>query len=231
MFCNIHLLHPISENIPPEHLLILKSYIFMDKKTKILAIGDIHGDTGLVKRLAKKAKDENVDLIILAGDLTFMDNSTKNLIGPFIEAGKEVLIIPGNHESKETIDFLAEKYPNTKSIHGYSLRRGNLGIFGSGTIDWGIDSGETRKLFKDLERGHEKIKDANKKIMVTHMHHRGGKAEFSGFLGSSGVKKAIKEFHPDILISAHIHEAGGIEEQIGDTKIINVSRKPKIFEI
>src|SRR3989339_846036 len=202
MFCNIHLLHPISENIPPEHLLILKSYIFMNKKTKILAIGDIHGDTGLVKRLAKKAKDENVDLII-----------------------------PGNHESKETIDFLAEKYPNTKSIHGYSLRRGNLGIFGSGTIDWGIDSGETRKLFKDLERGHEKIKDANKKIMVTHMHHRGGKAEFSGFLGSSGVKKAIKEFHPDILISAHIHEAGGIEEQIGETKIINVSRRPKIFEI
>jgi hypothetical protein len=30
----------------------------MDKKTKILAIGDIHGDTGLVRRLAEKAVKE-----------------------------------------------------------------------------------------------------------------------------------------------------------------------------
>ena len=32
----------------------------MIKKTKILAIGDIHGDTGLVKKLAEKAKKENI---------------------------------------------------------------------------------------------------------------------------------------------------------------------------
>ena len=50
----------------------------MKKKSKILAIGDLHGDTGLVKKLAKKAKDENVDLVILTGDLTFAEQSTKN---------------------------------------------------------------------------------------------------------------------------------------------------------
>ena len=49
------------------------------KKTKILAIGDIHGDTGLVKKLAAKAKEENVDVIILAGDLTMAEQSIKNL--------------------------------------------------------------------------------------------------------------------------------------------------------
>ena len=43
------------------------------KKIKILAVGDIHGDVGLVKKLAKKARDENVDLVILAGDLTFAE--------------------------------------------------------------------------------------------------------------------------------------------------------------
>ena len=67
--------------------------------------------------------------------------------------------------------------------------------------------------------------------MVTHMHPKGSKAEFSGFEGSRAIKKAIDEFHPDILISAHIHEASGIEEKIGKTKVINVSRKAKIFEI
>ncbi|GAG10313.1 unnamed protein product, partial [marine sediment metagenome] len=68
-------------------------------------------------------------------------------------------------------------------------------------------------------------------FMVTHMHPKGSKAEFSGFEGSRGIKKAIKEFKPDIAICSHIHEAAGIEEKIGKTKVINVSRKAKVFEV
>jgi hypothetical protein len=202
----------------------------MVKKTKILAIGDIHGDTGLVKKLAEKAKKEEIDVIILAGDLTFLEQSVKNLIGPFIKAKKQVLLIPGNHESNATINFLAEMYPNTKNIHGYSIKKGDLGIFGAGGGNV-INITTEKEIFKALKQGHEKIKDSKKKIMVTHMHPKGSKAEFSGFEGSKAVRKAIEEFKPDILISAHIHEASGIEEKIEGTKVINVSRKAKIFEI
>jgi hypothetical protein len=203
----------------------------MEKKTKILAVGDIHGDTGLVKRLAEKAKKENVDLVILAGDLTFAESSVKNLIGPFIKAKKQVLLIPGNHESMATIDFLAEMYPNTKNIHGYSFIKNDLGIFGAGAGDIGINQINDSEIFNILKKGHENVKNLNKKIMVTHMHARGSKAEFSGFPGSNAVRKAIKEFKPDVLINAHIHEAAGIEEKIGKTRVINVSRREKIFEI
>ena len=203
----------------------------MAKKTKILAVGDIHGDTGLVKRLAEKAKKENVDLVILAGDLTFAEQSTKNLIGPFIKAKKQVLIIPGNHESIATVDFLAEMYPNTKNIHGYSFRKDDLGIFGAGTADMGINQIKDSEIFSLLKKGHENVKDLDKKIMVTHMHPKGSKQEFSGWPGSQAVRKAIKDFQPDILITAHIHEASGMEEQMGKTRVINVSRKEKIFEI
>lgn len=203
----------------------------MKKKTKILAVGDIHGDTGLVKRLAEKAVKENIDLVILAGDLTFAEDSTKDLIGPFIKAKKQVLIIPGNHESMATIDFLAEMYPNTKNIHGYSFIKDDLGIFGAGAGDIGINQIKDSEIFSLLKKGHENIKDLDKKIMVTHMHAKGTKAEFSGFPGSSAVRRAVKEFKPDILINAHIHEAAGMEEDMGKTRVINVSRKEKIFEI
>jgi Icc-related predicted phosphoesterase len=203
----------------------------MTKKTKILAVGDIHGDTGLVKKLAEKAKKENVDLIILAGDLTFAEQSTKNIIGPFIKAKKQVLIIPGNHESIATTDFLAEMYPNTKNIHGYSFRKENLGVFGAGAADIGINQIKDSEIFNLLKKGHESIKDLDKKIMVTHMHPKGSKSEFSGWPGSKSITKAIKEFKPDIAIFSHIHEAGGMEEHIGKTRMINVSRKEKIFEI
>jgi len=199
-------------------------------KTKILAIGDIHGDTGLVKKLAQRAKKENVDLVILAGDMTFVESSMDNLIGPFIKAKKQVLLIPGNHESFATADFLTQMYPGTKNIHGYSFKKNNLGIFGAGGGNV-INVTPDKEIFNALQKGHKNLIDVGKKIMVTHMHHRGSKSEFSGWPGSKAVKKAIKEFQPDILISAHIHEAGGLQEKIGKTKVINVSRKAKVFEI
>ena len=201
------------------------------KKTKILAVGDIHGDTGLVKRLAERAEKENVDLVILAGDLTLANLSTENLIGPFAKAKKQVLIIPGNHEDASTIDFLTNAYENTKNLHGYYFKRQNLGIFGAGGANFGINQTKESEIFELLRRSHEGIKNSDKKIMVTHMHPRGSKAEIIGFEGSKAIRKAIEKFHPDILITAHIHEAGGLQEKIGKTRVINVSRKPTIFEI
>jgi len=200
-------------------------------KTKILAVGDIHGDTGLVKKLAEKAKKEHVDLVILAGDLTMAEQSTDNIIGPFIKEGKQVLLIPGNHESVATIDFLSRAYPNTKNIHGYGLKKNNIGIFGAGTANMGIHQIGDENIFKMLKKGHREVKDTEKKVMVTHIHPKGSKAEMFGFKGSRAVREAIEKFKPDISITAHTHEAGGMEETIGSTRVINVSKKAKIFEI
>ena len=203
----------------------------MEKKTKILAVGDIHGDTGLVKKLADKAVKENVDLVILAGDLTFAEQSTKNLIGPFIKAKKKVLLIHGNHEGIATVNFLSELYPDTKNIHGYSTILNDIGIFGAGGADFGIDSMSEKNFKKVIGKAHNQIKDLNKKILVTHMHPQGSKSEFTGFEGSKSIRDAIEKYQPDFAIFSHIHEAGGTEEKIGKTRVINVARKEKIFEI
>lgn len=202
-----------------------------EKKSKILAIGDLHGNTRLVRQLVERAKKENVDLVILAGDIVFSEDNVKGIVGPFTEAKKQVLLIPGNHESIATIDFLAEMYDNAENIHGYSFVKGDLGIFGAGGGDVGEHVVSDSEIFYLLKRGYERVKGLKKKIMVTHMHPAGSKSEFSGFPGSKAVSKAIKYFQPDILINSHIHEAGGIEEQIGKTRVINVSEKEKVFEI
>ncbi len=202
-----------------------------EKKSKILAVGDIHGNTSFIEKLAEKAKKENVDLVILAGDLLLSEAHIKNIISPFAKVNRQVLLIPGNHETLATIDFLAEMYDNATNIHGYSFVKNNLGIFGAGGADIGENVISDSELFYLLKKGYERVKGLKKKIMVTHMHPEGSKAEFSGFPGSRAIRKAIKYFQPDILISSHIHEAGGIEEQIGKTRVINVSGKEKIFEI
>jgi Icc-related predicted phosphoesterase len=204
----------------------------MKRKTKILAIGDIHGDTGLVKKLAQKAKKEKVDLIIIAGDLTMFEDETKGLIGPFAKLKKPVLLLHGNHESLATVDFLTEIYgPHTKNLHGYSITKDNIGIFGCGGADFGMSAQTETDFFKTLSKAHKGVEKTKKKIMVTHMHPYKSMAEFSGFQGSKGIKKAIKKFKPDIMLSGHIHEAEGIEEKIGKTKVINIGKKGKIIEI
>lgn len=202
-----------------------------NKKTKILAAGDIHGDTGQVKKLAEQARRENVDLVILAGDLTLAETSTKNIIGPFLKAGKQVIFIPGNHETIATANFLAELYPETKNIHGYSFKTGDLGIFGAGGADIGITALSEREMFNTLKKAYEGVKGMKKKIMLTHMHPSGSVSEISGFEGSKSIRKAVEMFKPDIIIHSHIHEAEGIEDIIGKTKVINVGRNGRIIEI
>ena len=201
----------------------------MIKKFKILAASDIHGDSKLVKRLAEKAEKEKVDLVVLCGDLTGW-LETKDLIKPFKEKDKKVLIIPGNHDSFATIDFLANLY-GVKNIHGYSVKYNEIGFFGAGGADIGPGTISEKELMETLEKAYNGIKGIEKKIMVTHMHPSPSLSEFSGVQGSKSITKAIKKFKPDILLHGHIHEAAGIEEKIESTRVINVGKEGKIIEI
>ena len=202
---------------------------------KILALGDIHGDTVHIEKLAQKALKENVDLVILTGDITDFNSSTENLVGPFKNVGKKVLIIPGNHEPLITTDFLAELY-DIKNLHGYSVRYKDIGIFGAGgsSVVGPSPLIPEEDMFNLLKKGFDKVKYLEKKIMVTHCHpdktlmSKMGAAQIPG---SSGVSDAIKKFKPDIAICSHVHEAEGIEEKIGKTRLINVGKKGKIIEI
>lgn len=202
------------------------------KKFKILAAGDIHGDSGLAKRLAEKAEKEGVDLVVLCGDITSQTSDTNYLIKPFVNRKKKVLLIPGNHDSFATADFLAEMY-GVKNIHGYSVKYDTIGFFGCGGTNLGIQAISESEIFDVLKKGFDSLKDVEKKIMVTHVHPSGTKMEkFSNIvIGSSGVKRAVEKFKPDIMLCSHVHEAEGVEEYIGKTKVINVGRKGKIIEL
>ena len=204
----------------------------MTKKLKILAASDVEGDVKLIKKLAQRADKEKVDLVVLCGDITGW-TETSNIIKPFKDKNKKVLIIPGNHDSFATADFLASLY-NIKNIHGYSVKYDNIGFFGAGGAEnLPMFPGHIteKELFSTLKKAHAGLKGIERKIMVTHMHPAGSKSEFSGVKGSNAITRAIKEFKPDILLHGHIHEAAGFEENIGKTRVINVGREGKIIEI
>lgn len=202
----------------------------MTKKFRILAASDLHGESKVAKKLANKAQKENVDLVVLCGDITGF-KETKNFIKPFKDKNQKVLILPGNWDSFATADFLAELY-GVRNIHGYSVKYENIGFFGAGGAE-GPGPGRigNKELMATLKKAHSGLKGIEKKIMVTHEHPSGSLSEFSGIPGSKAIAKAIKEFKPNILIHGHIHEGSGIEEMIGKTKVFNVGREGRIIEI
>jgi len=196
------------------------------KKLRILAAGDIHGSSKQAEKLAEKAKKEKADLIILTGDITGLIE-TKNLIKPFTRLKKRVLFVPGNWDSQESANFF-ENFYGIKNLDNYSLNYGDIGIFGAGNENLDEDD---KKMFNKLKRNFNKIKNLEKKIMVTHLHPAGTKSELSGWGGNKGIRKAIDKFKPDLVLHSHIHELEGAEEEKGKTKILNVGRKGKIIEI
>lgn len=198
---------------------------------KILAISDIHGDGSLSKKVAKRAKKEKVDLVILAGDITWLEEPMKNVLKPFADLGKEILILPGNHETNDTLIKLKSSYPSLINLDQEIFKKNDVGFFGAGYAFAGPFTTDEKILKDKLTNSHKKIKDLRKKVLITHSPHEGSDSEFSGFPGSKSIRKTIEYFKPEFAFHGHIHEASGIYEKLGNTKIVNVSRKPFIFEI
>lgn len=198
---------------------------------KILAASDVHEDTKAVKKLAEKAERYGVDLVVLAGDLTYFDNDWHGLIGPFLERKKYVFFVAGNHDSVATAVLLAEKY-KINNLEERAAVINNVGFFGCGGGNVGVNILSDREIFETLKKGFKKIREAERKIMVTHMHPSGSLMEkMSSYPGSSGVRKAIEELQPEMHLCGHLHEAEGFEEKIGKTRVIALGKQGKIIDI
>lgn len=197
---------------------------------KILALSDVHGDRTFIKQMAEKGAKEKVDLVVLAGDLVNHEGTAEGIVGPFREKGLDVALLPGNHEGLAEIGFLVERY-GAKNLHGYVIQKGDVGIFGCGYGDIGIHQLTEEDFFKTLQKAHQSLKDVKKKIMITHTQPSESIIGLGIFAGSTGIRKAVEEFKPDLHICGHIHETHGIEEMIGKTKVINVGKTGKIIEL
>jgi len=197
----------------------------MEKKLRILAAGDLHGDLGIAKKLSAKAKKNKVDLVVLAGDIYGYTSGSGEILDAFLDAKQKVIFVPGNCDS--ALEHL-ELRKKAKSLHNYYVTYGDVGIAGMGSEDWGLELED--EDFDLIKKNFTKMK-AKKRILVSHLHARGTGAEFSGIPGDEIVRRAVDEFKPDLLISAHIHEAEGIEDKLGKTKVVQVGRRGKIIEV
>ena len=197
----------------------------MSKKLKILTASDLHGNMDIAKKLSEKAKKNKVDLVILAGDITGGEEDDGRILSPFLKAKQKVVFVPGNWDSRKEHLAMRKK---AKSVDKYYVTYGDVGIGGIGNEDWNFNLNE--EDFESVKKNFDKMKP-KKKILVSHIHAAGTKAESSGYPGDNILRRAIEEIKPDLLISGHIHEVEGVEDKVGKTRIVQVGRNGKILEI
>ena len=195
---------------------------------KFLAFTDVHGDKKIINKLISKSK--NADFLVCCGDISnFEDDLEKSLI-LFKKTNKKMLIIPGNHESYDSVKKLCEKYDFLINIHLRSFKFKDFIFFGFGTggfsqIDFELEEKMTKLNFNT----EDKI------VFITHGPPYGTKLDYLNHLeshrGSKTLTKFIRNFKPLYCISGHLHENFGKEDKINKTIILNPGRYGKIIEI
>lgn len=203
---------------------------------RILIVSDIHNDIENLMKFLDELKNVKFDVLVCPGDLTdtltpkgfSKEEIGKLIIEEFKTLKKKILVVPGNQD-KELIQLFEEE---GISLHGKGKIIEDYGFYGFGgaKTPFGTSLEPTEEEIKNgLEKALNDVKKLKKKIQVTHVPPARTKIDkiFTGaHVGSETVRRFIEEKQPLLAISAHVHEARGVDE-IGRTKIINSGRFPE----
>lgn len=203
---------------------------------KILVLSDIHNDVENLIGYVDKLGLMGIDLVIAVGDFTDYNvpkgftklDIAKLIIEELNTLKKPVLTVPGNFDM-ELIKFFDEK---NIGLHGDGKIFENVGFYGFGgaktPFNTPLEPSE-KDIEEGLKKGYEKVKNCKIKIQVTHIPPARTKLDVAytgAHIGSEAVRKFIEENKPDVAVSAHVHEARGVDE-LKKTKLINPGRFPE----
>tara|TARA_Y100000310_G_C20578738_1_gene761864 strand:+ start:589 stop:1194 length:606 start_codon:yes stop_codon:yes gene_type:complete len=200
---------------------------------KILFFVDLHESKKALEQLKKKAK--KADLIVCAGDFSIFENKIKWVLREIDRMGKEVLLIPGNHETLGITRNICSASKRLKDIHGQVFKKGELlfvayGEGGFSDTDPGFEKfwAKKKQVILDLQKKGLKL------IFVTHGPPYGTTVDDMGqkdYVGCKSYTKFIKRHKPLLSVSGHLHENAGKEAWIGKTLVFNPGPKGVFKEV
>ncbi|HMK54025.1 MAG TPA: metallophosphoesterase [Methanobacteriaceae archaeon] len=191
---------------------------------KILAVTDMHGN---FKPLVDYLKKNQVDLVILAGDITHFGppDLGEEILNEICSYGTPVMVIPGNCDL-ESIHGEIER-SNAINIHARNTVVKNMGICGFGgsnptPFNTPLEFEEV-EIYDEAKKVMEGIKEEKITLLVTHAPPYDTKTDLlpSGeHAGSKSLRRVIEELQPTLNICGHIHESRGMDK-IGKTQVVN----------
>jgi Icc-related predicted phosphoesterase len=187
-------------------------------KMRILAIADVHGSKDAKHTINSQIQKYIPNLVIVCGDITQFGPPEWAL--DFLNGiSLKTLAIPGNCDPKGVIEAIEDSqaillHGKREEIGGHTF----VGLGGSNTTPFGTPFELSEKEIYEILLGIM-VKGA---VLVVHAPAKGhldGTSAVSD-LGSESILRIISEFSPPLVISAHIHEARGVEKE-GYTTFVN----------
>lgn len=224
----------------------------MTRRIRIAAAGDVHATASESQRIdAAFAALDDVDLILLAGDLTTCGDpdEARVLADACRTVDVPVFAVLGNHDwhadrTHELVAVLTDAGVRVLERSAVSLdvddvRVGIVGMKGfvGGFPDSALpDFGEpllrqvyavTSEDVEALDRGLAEIESCDLRIVLLHyaptVSTLGGEPQgIWAFLGSDRLAAPIVEHAPDLVVHGHAH-AGSFEGSIGSVPVYNVA--------
>lgn len=194
----------------------------------ILVVADIHGDFEALSGVLGNVK-QDIDVVVCPGDFTDIglsmmgfsrEDMMRLVLDELLGLGKPVLAVPGNHDPAETHKILDEYGVN---VHGAGREIDGVGFFGFGGAKTPFQTPfepTEEETEQGLRRGFGEIAGTGKKVMITHNPAKNTKLDrisTGAHVGSQAVRDFILRNKPDAAISAHIHEAVGVDTLGGTT--------------
>ncbi len=201
---------------------------------KLLVLSDNHNDIENMFTFIDILSEHEFDVIIYAGDFSDIntpkgftqEDVAKIIIEELRVFKRPVVAVPGNNDDKNIIDLINKE---NISVHGKGKIINNVGFYGFGGAQTPFNTSyepKDEEIKKGLERAFIDVMKVNKKVQITHTPPIDTKLDYINtgmHVGSRVVRNFIEKYSPFVAVSAHIHEARGID-YINNTLLINPGR-------
>lgn len=200
---------------------------------KILAFTDIHGSLSALKRVEQKARVQNPDLLVCAGDVSIFEQGLISIMRKLNKLNKKIIIIHGNHEDPHIFVKCAKLFKNILFVHKKYLIIDNVVFLGYGgggfsLVDGGFERIANNKFKQIIKKNKDK-----KIVLITHAPPYKTKLDelVDGHCGNKSIRYFVEKNKIDLLICGHIHENFGKEDRINKAKVINPCPFGKIINL
>ena len=197
---------------------------------RLLAFSDLHRDLDQAASLAERSSE--ADVVIAAGDFASVHEGLEETIEALRPISVPTVLVPGNNETEDALRAACEGWDVARVLHGQDTEIDGRHFFGLGAgipitpWDWSFDLNE--------EQAAERLAACPEgAVLVVHSPPKGhcDTSSSGDHLGSEAILEAIETKRPPLAVCGHIHEAWGTEDEVGETKVINLGPSGRLIDV
>lgn len=196
---------------------------------KFLTFVDLHDDKKHLHYLVERAKKDDIDFIVCAGDISQFGRGLVPVLKKFNNIRKKFYLIPGNHETDEMFSEAARDYRNVINFNRRAVLVGDYVFLGYGEGGFVQEDAEFRKVAREWYGRY----NGKKIIFVAHGPPYGTKIDKMNkqFVGNTDYSKFIHRIKPKLVICGHLHETANTIDEIEGVKMVNPGWEGMVIEL